>query len=216
MSLPSFGVRKPVPANLLMIAMIIGGIASAVFMRREFLPEINPEAARIELVYPGATPQEIEESMARKVEDAVSTIDGVKRIETTVAENVGVVLVKFNEGSDVEKGVKEVERAIERLSDLPDDAERIRVIEFVPNLPVIMATLCGARRSAVLGEACTGSSSLRSEYSPVTTKFKTRDVVCTDRSERFKSTQSATARPRDPLPQHCAGPRPVSQPPRGQ
>ena len=153
MSLPSFGVRKPVPANLLMIAMIVGGIASALFMRREFLPEINPEAARIELVYPGATPQEIEESMARKVEDAVSTIDGVKRIETTVAENVGVVLVKFNEGSDIQKGVKEVERAIERLSDLPDDAERIRVIEFVPNLPVIMATLYGDADERVLKDS---------------------------------------------------------------
>ncbi|MCH2161957.1 MAG: efflux RND transporter permease subunit [Phycisphaerales bacterium] len=150
MSLPAFGVRKPVPANLLMIAMIIGGIAAAIFMRREFLPEIDPEAARIELVYPGATPQEIEESMARKVEDAVSTIDEVKRIETTVAENAGVVLVKFNEGSDVEKGVKEVERAIERLSDLPEDAERIRVIEFEPNLPVIMITLFGDADERVL------------------------------------------------------------------
>jgi hypothetical protein len=53
-----------------MMALILGGIYAGLSMRREFFPEIDPEAARVELVYPGATPRELEESMARKVVDA--------------------------------------------------------------------------------------------------------------------------------------------------
>ena len=143
MSLPSFGARNPVPANLLMMVLIVGGIWSGLTMRREFFPEIDPEAARVELVYPGASAPELEESLGRKVEDAVGTVDEVRRIETTVSEGTGVVVVKFEEGTDVSEGVDDVERAIERLSDLPPDAERIRVVEFEPNLPVVIVTLFG-------------------------------------------------------------------------
>ena len=60
MSLPSFGSRNPVPANLLMMVLIVGGIWSGLSLRREFFPEIDPEAARVELIYPGATPNELE------------------------------------------------------------------------------------------------------------------------------------------------------------
>ena len=143
MSLPSFGARQPVPANLLMMVLIIGGIWSGMTVRREFFPEIDPEAARVELIYPGATPRELEESMARKVEDAVGSIDEVRRIETTVTEGAGVIVVKFEEGTDVAEGVSDVERAIERLADLPEEADRIRVLEFEPNLPVVIVTLFG-------------------------------------------------------------------------
>ena len=143
MSAASFGVRNPVPANLLMMALIIGGIVSGFFMTREFFPEIDPEAARIELIYPGATPREIEESMARKVEDAVMSVDDIKRIETNISENAGIIMVKFEEGTDIDERIGDVEEVIERLTDLPEDAERIRVINVEPNLPVIMLTLFG-------------------------------------------------------------------------
>jgi HAE1 family hydrophobic/amphiphilic exporter-1 len=152
-SLPSFGARRPVPANLLMLALIIGGIYAGLNMRREFFPEIDPEAARVELIYPGATPREIEESMARKVEDAVGTVQEVRRIETTVSEGAGILVVKFDEGTDIPEAIEDVERAIERLSDLPDDAERIRVVEFEPNLPVIILTLFGDVDERVLKSA---------------------------------------------------------------
>ena len=150
MSFAKFGVKNPVPANLLMVALIVGGLISGFNMTREFFPEIDPEAARIELVYPGATPDEIEESLARKVEDAVSSVDDVKRIETIISDNAGVILVKFEERSDVEERIEDVEREIERLQDLPEDAERIRVIKFEPNFPVIMVTLHGDMDEEIL------------------------------------------------------------------
>ena len=121
----------------------ISGLPRSLGRRREFFPEIDPEAARVERVSPGASALEIEESLARKVEDAIGNVSEVRRIETTVSEGSGVVVVKFDEGTDVGEGVDDVERAIERLTDLPADAERIRVVEFEPNLPVVIVTLFG-------------------------------------------------------------------------
>ena len=143
MSLPGFGVRNPVPANLLAAALVIGGTYAALNMRREFFPETSPDSLRILVAYPGATPVEIEESMVRKVEDAVADLEGVKQLTSNIAEGVATVLVEFEDGTNLVKALRDAEQAVESLRDLPPDAERIRVIEFEPNLPVIMLTLHG-------------------------------------------------------------------------
>ncbi|MDG2030956.1 MAG: efflux RND transporter permease subunit [Phycisphaerales bacterium] len=141
MSLPSFGVRNPVPANLLMLAAIAVGIYSAFSLRREFFPEVEPDTARVAIIYPGASPEEIEESIVYKVEDALADVDEVKRIRTSVTEGSANVLVEFEDGTDISKAVDEIERVVDRLQDLPSDAERIQVLEIVPNMPVININL---------------------------------------------------------------------------
>ena len=79
MSLPAFGVRNPVPANLLMVAALVIGVYSALTMRREFFPEVESQAAYIIAEYPGATPEEIEESIVYKLEDSLVGIDEIKQ-----------------------------------------------------------------------------------------------------------------------------------------
>ena len=74
-SLVDFCVRRSVPVTLLMWTILIGGTIALLTMRREFFPETAPQAARIVLVYPGASPKEIEESMARKIEDEEERAD---------------------------------------------------------------------------------------------------------------------------------------------
>jgi HAE1 family hydrophobic/amphiphilic exporter-1 len=152
-SLARFGVTKPVPVNLLMVAVLLAGAYCAANLRREFFPETEPDRAQIVLPYPGATPAEIEESLARKVEDAVADLDEVKRIETTLSEGGGGVVVEFYEGVNVDKAIDEVEREIDRLTDLPEEAEELVVIEFEPNLPVIMVSLFGDADEDVLKRA---------------------------------------------------------------
>jgi multidrug efflux pump subunit AcrB len=142
-SLPGFGVRNPVPANLLAATLILGGVWSAFSMRREFFPESAPESLSIAIPYPGATPTEIEESMVRKVEDAVADLEGVKQLTSNIVEGSASILVEFEDGTDLTEALRDAEQAVESLRDLPPDAERIRVIEFEPNLPVIMLTLYG-------------------------------------------------------------------------
>ena len=136
-----FCVRRSVPVTLLMWTLLIGGAVALATMRREFFPETAPQAARIVLAYPGASPKEIEESMARKIEDRVVDVEGVDRVETRLSEGTGGITVKLKAGTDADKAIEDIRLAIEQITDLPPDAERVRVFDFQPNFPTIMVTV---------------------------------------------------------------------------
>ena len=153
MSLPRFGVTRPVPVNILMVVLLAGGVAAGLTMTREFFPETTPESATVTLPYPGATPQEIEESLAMKVEDKLAELEKVERLTTTISEGGGGLVVEFRDGVDVTKATDEIERAIDALRDLPQEAERIQVSEFQPRLPVIMVSLYGEADEEALKRA---------------------------------------------------------------
>ncbi len=148
-----FFLRNKVCGGLLTFGLILAGLIAVVKIRREFYPDINADSASILIVYPGATPQEIEDSIVRRVEDIAVEIDGVERIRTTITEGGGGVLVKFGDGSDVGKRSDELRDRLESLADLPTEAERIRVIEFEPNIPVIQVTVSGDEDSQTLKSA---------------------------------------------------------------
>ncbi|MDZ4831096.1 MAG: efflux RND transporter permease subunit [Phycisphaerae bacterium] len=139
--LVEFGVKRTVVINLLTIAIIAAGISCLFSLRREFFPEANPDQALIAIAYPGASPQEVEEGMARKIEDAVADLDGIKRIRSNLAEGGGTVLVELRQGTSARKAVDDIRVAIDGLQDLPEDAERIRVTELEPNLPAIFVSV---------------------------------------------------------------------------
>ncbi|MEL6499660.1 MAG: efflux RND transporter permease subunit [Planctomycetota bacterium] len=143
MSIPAFGVRKPVVANLVMFTIIIGGIIFGVGLRREFFPEVNPTLVTIGAPYPGASPDEVEQALATKIEDAIDTLDDVKEITSTVSEGVAAVTIEFDEGVDIDQKVQDVKREMDALQDLPDESDRIIVDKLEPNLPTINVSLYG-------------------------------------------------------------------------
>ncbi len=154
MSIARFGVTKPVPVNLLMMAIILAGIFCGASLRREFFPETEPDAAMVTMPYPGASPREIEETLAIKVEDKLADLDEIDRITTTIAEGGAGITAEFREDiSDVTKAVDEVERTIDALLDLPDDSERITVSEFEPTMPVIRLSLYGEADEQMMKQA---------------------------------------------------------------
>lgn len=143
MSLPNFGVKNPVPVNLLMMALIIAGIVLGLTLRREFFPESDPEQAVVTLPYPGATPEEVEQSLAIKVEDKLIEVDDVHEVRSTLSEGGGMIIVEFEEGSDANKALEDVEREIDALTDLPDESEELRSQLLEPRLPVIQVAIFG-------------------------------------------------------------------------
>ncbi|MDG2201163.1 MAG: efflux RND transporter permease subunit [Phycisphaerales bacterium] len=154
MSLPRFSVRNPVPVNIIMVAILVFGAWSALTLRREFFPDIAPDRASISLPYPGASPEEVEESLARKVEDAVSELKEVDEIRTNLVEGGGSIMVTFREEiTDIDAAVDEVERAVLALQDLPEDAERLQVTKIDNQLPVIMLEIYGEADEEVLKQA---------------------------------------------------------------
>lgn len=144
MSIPAFGVRKPVVANLVMFAIIIAGIIFGVGLRREFFPEVNPTLVTIAAPYPGASPDEVEQALATKIEDAIDTLDDVKEITSTVSEGVASISIEFAEGVDIDQKVQDVKREMDALQDLPEESDRIIVDKLEPNLPTINVSLYGS------------------------------------------------------------------------
>ena len=98
MNLARFSVRNPVTANLLMFAVIAGGIWSAFNLRRDLFPAVDPEAVVVTVVYPGATPEEVERLVARPIERAVDTIEDVDEISAQIFEGLVSVRIEMQDG----------------------------------------------------------------------------------------------------------------------
>ncbi len=143
MKLVRFGVRNGVPMTLLTWAVLLGGTVSAFTIRREFFPEMASLTLQARLDYPGASPSEVEESLARKVEDAAEQVEDASRIATLAFEGGGSVVVKFEEGTDLEQRKEDLRDRIDSLRDLPEEAERTRVTEVESLIPVIQVTAFG-------------------------------------------------------------------------
>lgn len=143
MSLPAFGVRKPVVANLLMFALLFGGLFFGSKIRREFFPQNESTTVIITAPYPGAAPDEVERALASKIEDALRDLRDIKEINSTVNESLASIRVEFESGTDIDAAVADVQREVDALQDLPESAERIVVDKLEPNLPAIILSLYG-------------------------------------------------------------------------
>ncbi len=150
MSPARFGIRNPVPVNLIMVAVLIAGTLAALNLRREFFPESDPDSATLSMPYPGATPDEVEQALAIKVENALTDLDEVEKLSSTLAEGGGAIAITFREGVGSQTAIDEVERAVDALRDLPQEAEEITVQLLEPRLPVIRVAVFGPVDEAVM------------------------------------------------------------------
>ena len=81
--------RNHVAANLLMWAIIIVGLSSVFSIKKEIQPRIDTNVISVDVAYPGATPREVEEGIAIKVEEAIQDLEGIKQITSTASEGFG-------------------------------------------------------------------------------------------------------------------------------
>ena len=86
MNLPRFGVRNPVPVNLLMAGLILAGIYSSFTLRRQFFPDMEFDKVVVSMSFPGASPEDVESAIAMRLENAIFQIDEVDEIRTTCVE----------------------------------------------------------------------------------------------------------------------------------
>ena len=143
MNIIRFFVRNSVAVSLLGWTLIIGGVISASRLRREFFPEITSDAVAVMMSYQGASPAEIEDSLGRKVEDAMVDLEGLDRITTAIFDGRGSVAVKFKDGVNLSKRAEDMQRAVDAMQDLPVDAERLRVVEIEAKMPAIQIAITG-------------------------------------------------------------------------
>ncbi|NVJ98535.1 MAG: efflux RND transporter permease subunit [Alphaproteobacteria bacterium] len=112
-------LENPVMTNLLMIFFIVGGLMTAVTMRSEVFPTVDVGTISISVPYPGATPLEVEDSITRRVEEAVLGITGVERVRSYAYENRAALTLELEDFVDAYRVKDEVQAAIDSIVDFP-------------------------------------------------------------------------------------------------
>lgn len=125
-------VRNPVFANLSMIGIIVAGVVLGARLPRETFPETALDHVRIETIYPGASPEDVEDGINIRIERAIEGIPGIWEIGSEARENVGVVVAAFDPRvSPTSEVLRQVKDRVDAVRDFPEDAESPIVEEAV-------------------------------------------------------------------------------------
>ena len=113
-----------VAANLLMLAIIAAGLVSLTGLEREAWPPIPFNMIELSMAYPGASPEEVEDSIVVKIEEQVEALDDVKSIRSVAAPGIASVSVEMRSGTDIDQALDKVESAVSRIQSFPGAAAR--------------------------------------------------------------------------------------------
>ena len=132
---------NPVAANLLMVGILLSGALGFLTVEREAFPTVEPDMATISVVWPGAAPQEIEEQVVFRIEEALKNIGSIKRVWATASEGFATIDVESKVGVDTETFINEVKNAVDGVNSLPRDIESpsVQRLIFRPDVMSIAA-----------------------------------------------------------------------------
>ena len=132
-----------VAANLLMLLIIVAGLLSAFSIRKETQPEIELNWVRIQVPYLGAAPQEVEEGVVVKVEEAIQDVDGIKKLRSTAREGSGTVTAEIELDADFNAVMSEIKTRVDAISTFPALTEKPVITEIEVTNPVVMIAIHG-------------------------------------------------------------------------
>lgn len=144
MKIAEISIKRPSLVIVLFTILILGGLLSYSLLNYELLPKFSPAVVSVTTVYPGASPSEVENTVSKKIEDAVSSMENIKKIETKSLESVSIVVITLNSGTDVDYSLNDAQRKVNAiLKDLPDGIDPPSLNKFsLDDLPVM--TLAGS------------------------------------------------------------------------
>ncbi len=145
-------VHNRVTPNLLMLALLAGGLFMLTRIKQEVFPEYDLDVVTVSVPYPGASPEEVEKGILLAVEEAIRGIEGVKELVATASEGSGVVNAELEEGSDRQKIYQEIRQEVDRITTFPEDAEEPRVSLRTRRIEVLNLQIYGDVSELVLRE----------------------------------------------------------------
>ncbi|GIU03195.1 acriflavin resistance protein [Shewanella morhuae] len=135
--------RNSVAANLLMWVLLIGGLFSTVLINKEVFPSFELNLLNISVAYPGAAPQEIEEGINIKIEEAIQDINGIKKVTSVASEGVGSITVEVEDGYEVQAVLDEAKLRLDAISTFPVNIEKPNIYQIKPENNVIWVSVYG-------------------------------------------------------------------------
>lgn len=147
MKLAEISIKRPSLVIVLFTILTLGGLLSYSMMGYELIPKFETNMVTISTVYPGASPAEVETSVTRKIEDAVGSLENVKKVESSSYESLSVIMVQLNTGADVNYALNDAQRKVNAiLADLPDDADPPSLQKFsLDDLPIMTLSISSSK-----------------------------------------------------------------------
>lgn len=144
MSVAELSLRRPVSAIMLFVSLFVIGVIAAARLPLEAFPEVSPPFIFVQLPYTSSTPEEVERTILRPVEEALSTMTGIKRIDANARADGAQIFIQFSDWDrDVAIAASEARERIDAIRDeLPDDLQRYFVFKFsTTDQPVLRVRL---------------------------------------------------------------------------
>ncbi len=132
-----------VASNILMIFVLVSGALSLLTVVIEVFPEIDTDTVTVRVPYRGASPAEAEEGVCIRVEEAIASIEGIKRVRSSAQENLGTVTAELDEDADDRKVLDDIKAAVDRIETFPVETEKPVVSEVDTRRRVITIVLYG-------------------------------------------------------------------------
>ena len=133
--MPKFSVKKPFTILVAVILVIVLGFVSLSGMQTDLLPNMNLPYLLVVTTYPGASPERVESDVTQPLESSLSTINGVKNVTSQSNENFSMIVLEFEDDTDMDSAMVKASTAINQMGDsLPDLASAPTLIEMSPDM----------------------------------------------------------------------------------
>ncbi|MDM0112591.1 efflux RND transporter permease subunit [Variovorax sp. J22R133] len=147
MNVSAWSIRNPIPAVMLFVLLTFGGLLSFNAMKVQNFPDIDLPTVTVSTSLPGAAPSQLENDVARKLENSIATIQGLKHITTKVQDGAATLIVEFRLEKPVQEAVDDTRSAVQRVrADLPADVRDpvVTKLDFAAQ-PVLAFTIASSR-----------------------------------------------------------------------
>jgi len=139
MNITKLSIQRATLVVVVFTVLTLLGIVSYQSLNYELLPKFSPPVLTVSTIYPGASPNEVENSVTKEIEDALSSLENVKEMKSTSLESFSMIVINLNQGTDVDLSLQEAQRKINTiLAKLPEDADAPTLNKFdFDDLPII-------------------------------------------------------------------------------
>ena len=135
--------QNPVAANLLLGVMVVAGIATLPFMPQKSFPDIDLNVVTVSVLYLGAAPEEVEEGVCIRIEEALEGVEGVEKIVSNANEGVCQVTVELLENANADRALGDVKNRVDAIDTFPEETEKPVITLVLPKRPVLDIAVTG-------------------------------------------------------------------------
>ncbi|MCI8742707.1 MAG: efflux RND transporter permease subunit [Lachnospiraceae bacterium] len=139
MGLTKFSLKRPVTTILVVLCLIVFGIQSVLSAKLELMPTMDMPMLIIATVYPGASPEDVNDLVTTEIENEIGTLNGVDQVQAVSMENMSLVVISYDYGKDIDEAYDDLKKKMDVLeASLPDDCESPMVVEMnIDDMPSV-------------------------------------------------------------------------------